>query len=281
MAGNAPISSNPLTGIRHFFQGIPIIFAPEVKKFVVIPLLINLVLFSAAIYLLATQYENLINWLTPDLPGWLPDFIAGLFEWFIGLLWVLFAAVALIIIFFGFTMIANIVGAPFNTYLAAAVEYKLTGVQPIDPRTSFFKIVIESLVGEIKKLIYFLIWMIPLLIISVIPIINVVSPFLWAIFSAWMLALQYSDYPLGNHGFSFSKIRYTLSNHKMLSLGFGGSATVATMIPVLNFLVMPVSVAGATIMAVESLNKNDKANSNQSPTSTLDQSAPLITRKNN
>ncbi|VAW95532.1 Sulfate transporter, CysZ-type, partial [hydrothermal vent metagenome] len=99
-------------------------------------------------------------------------------------------------------------------------------------------------------------WAIPLLIISFIPVINVISPVLWAIFSAWMLALQYTDYPLGNRGYTFSKIRYTLSEHKMLSLGFGGSATIATMIPVLNFLVMPVSVAGATIMAVKALNKD-------------------------
>lgn len=256
MASNASMS-NPLSGIRFFLQGVPMIFAPEIKKFVVIPLLINLVLFSGAIYLLATQYETLINWLTPDIPSWLPNFVTGLFEWFIGLLWVLFAAVALVIIFFGFTIIANIVGAPFNAYLSAAVEYKLTGIQPIDPRTSFFKIVIESIGGEIKKIIYFLFWIIPLLIISVIPVINVASPFLWAIFSAWMLALQYVDYPLGNRGFSFSKIRYTLSNYKMLSLGFGGSATVATMIPVLNFLVMPVSVAGATIMTVKSFNNGE------------------------
>jgi len=251
MAINNPISA-PLSGIRFFLQGISMIFAPEVKKFVVVPLIINLILFSGAIYLLATQYESLINWLTPDLPSWIPDFLSSVVEWFIGLLWMLFAAVALIIIFFGFTIIANIVGAPFNTYLSAAVEYKLTGVQPIDPRTSFIKIVIESIGGELNKLIYFIIWMIPLLIISVIPVINVISPFLWAIFSAWMLALQYTDYPLGNRGYSFSKIKYTLSTQRMLSLGFGGSATVATMIPILNFLVMPVSVAGATIMAVES-----------------------------
>ncbi len=251
------MASNPFSGIRFFFQGIPMIFSTDVKKYVVMPLLINIILFAGAIYFLTTQFETLIDWLTPDIPSWLPDFFNSVFEWFVGLLWMLFAAVALIIIFFGFTIIANIIGAPFNTYLAAAVEYKLTGVQPIDPRTSLVKITIESIGGEIKKLIYFLIWAIPLLIISFIPVINVVSPVLWAIFSAWMLALQYTDYPLGNRGYTFSKIRYTLSEHKMLSLGFGGSATLATMIPVLNFLVMPVSVAGATIMAVKVLNKDD------------------------
>jgi len=250
------MATNPISGLRYFLQGIPMIFANDVKKFVVMPLLINLVLFSGAIYLLATEYESLINWLTPDIPSWLPDFFNTFFEWLIGLLWILFAAVALIIIFFGFTIIANIVGAPFNAYLSAAVEYKLTGNQPIDPRTSFLKIVIESLAGEIQKILYLLVWVIPLLIISFVPFINVLSPILWAVFSAWMLALQYTDYPLGNRGYTFAKIRYTMSNNKMLSLGFGGGATVATMIPILNFLVMPVSVAGATIMAVESLKEN-------------------------
>ncbi len=261
-----PRYSNPVSGVRYFLQGIPMIFSSEVKKYVVLPLLINIVLFAGAIYLLSTQYETLINWLTPEMPSWMPNFIHQIFEWFIGLLWMLFAAVALIIIFFAFTIVANIIGAPFNTYLAAAVEYKLTGVQPIDPRTSLIKITIESIGGEIKKIIYFLVWMIPLLIISIIPVVNIISPILWALFSAWMLTLQYIDYPLGNRGYSFSKIRYTLSEHKVLSLGFGGSATVATMIPLLNFLVMPVSVAGATIMAVESLNKDDSPQNKTDPT---------------
>ena len=267
------MSRNPVSGIGYFFKGLPMIFSDDIKKFVVIPFIINILLFAGAIYLLASQYESLINGLTPEAPGWLPDFLSGLFEWFIGLLWLLFAAVALIIIFFGFTMVANIVGAPFNTYLAAAVEYKLTGNQPIDPRTSFIKIVIESIGSELQKILYFVIWAIPLLIISFIPVINVVSPVLWALFSTWMLTLQYADYPLGNRGYNFSKIRYTLSKYKMLSLGFGGSATVATMIPVVNFLVMPVAVAGATIMVVKEVN-NDVAQSD-SETSTQ---SPLIER---
>lgn len=269
------MATNPISGIRYFFQGIPMIFQSDIKKFVFIPLIINIVLFTGAIYLLATQYESLINWLTPDTPSWFPDFMTAIFEWFIGLLWLLFAAVALIIIFFGFTVIANIIGAPFNAYLSSAVEYKLTGKQPIDPRSSFLKIAIESIGGEIRKLAYLIVWALPLIIISFIPVINFISPVLWAAFSAWMLALQYADYPLGNRGYNFLKIRDTISNNKLLSLGFGGTATVATMIPVLNFLVMPVSVAGATIMSVECFNDEDQtANINNSG----NKQDPLIVR---
>ena len=253
------MATNPLSGAKFFLAGIPIIFKPNIKKFVVIPLIINFVLFSLGIYLLATQYENLIAWLTPDLPSWVPDFINDIFDWFIGLLWVLFAAIALMIIFFGFTVLANIVAAPFNAYLSSAVEHELTGKHPIDPRTGFFKIAVETIGGEIKKLSYFFVWLIPVLIISVVPVVNVISPFVWALFSAWMLSLQYIDYPLANRGYSFAKIRYEGSQHKLLTLGFGGTATMATMIPILNFLVMPVSVAGATILTVKSMGDGNSA----------------------
>ncbi len=270
------MATNPVSGIRYFFKGIPMIFSEDVRKYVVIPLIINLILFSAAIYLLVTQYGNLISWLTPDIPDWMPDFVSRILEWFIGLLWFLFAAVVLIILFFGFTIIANIVGAPFNAFLSSAVEYKLTGKRPIDPRTSLIKITFESIGGELAKLVYLVIWAIPLTIISFIPVINAISPILWAFFSAWMLALQYVDYPLGNRGYSFSKIRYSLSNKKLLALGFGGSATVATMIPIANFLVMPVSVAGATIMAVESFADGD--DSATADKTMKDNQQPLIER---
>jgi CysZ protein len=39
----------------------------------------------------------------------------------------------------------------------------------------------------------------------------------------------------------------------MLSLGFGGAVMLATLIPLFNFLVMPVSVAAATALRVEQI----------------------------
>ena len=39
----------------------------------------------------------------------------------------------------------------------------------------------------------------------------------------------------------------------MLSLGFGGAVMLATLIPLFNFLVMPVAVAGATALRVEQI----------------------------
>jgi len=94
-------------------------------------------------------------------------------------------------------------------------------------------------------------WSLPFLLLFLIPVINIIAPFVWLIFSAWMLTIEYADYPMGNHGLRSDEQKYRLSEKRLLSLGFGGAVTVATMIPVFNFLVMPAAVAGATAMWVK------------------------------
>ena len=66
-----------------------------------------------------------------------------------------------------------------------------------------------------------------------------------------MLALEYLDYPMGNHGLLFPEQRRRARERRLLVLGFGAAISGLTMIPVINFLVMPLAVAGATALWVE------------------------------
>jgi CysZ protein len=207
-------------------------------------LIINIVIFAGLIWLLASQFDAMVNWLMPTLPDWL--------SWLEGILWFLFVVTTGIAVFFSFSILANLVGSPFNSFLSAAVEKHLTGRSPIS-EVSFMEETVKALSGEIKKLLLFAVIAIGLLIVSLIPVINLAAPVLWIIFSAWMLSIEYLDYPLGNQGKSFPEIRRTIQQKRFLTLGFGGMVMLATLIPVLNFLVMPVAVAGATALRVEQL----------------------------
>ena len=237
--------SNPITGAGYFFRGLSLIGKPGVRRFVIIPLLINTLIFAGLIWLLASHFGSFIDWLTPTLPEWL--------LWLTWLLWLVFGLMAFIVLFFGFSLLANLVGAPFNSYLAAAVEKHLTGQPVPDSGKSLGQDIVDGILGELKKILYYLMWAIPLLIIGFIPGINLLSPVLWAVFGAWMLSLEYTDYPLGNYGLTFPAIRQKIREQRMLSLGYGGAVMLATLIPLFNFLVMPVAVAGATAMRVEQI----------------------------
>lgn len=237
--------SNPFAGAGYLFRGLGLINQPGVKRHVIIPLIINIVIFAGLIWLLASQFEVLVEWLMPTLPDWL--------SWLEGILWFLFVITTGIAVFFSFSILANLVGSPFNSFLSAAVEKHLTGSSPIS-EVSFMEETVKALSGEIKKLLLFAVIAIALLIVSLIPVINLASPVLWIIFSAWMLSIEYLDYPLGNQGKSFPEIRRTIQQKRFLTLGFGGMVMLATLIPVFNFLVMPVAVAGATALRIEQFN---------------------------
>lgn len=224
--------------------GFKLIFSSGLRRFVIVPLFINISLFSIAIYYFSQQIDI---WVQQLLPSWLSflEFI----------LWPLFAITIFLIVFYSFTLLANLIAAPFNSLLAARVEAKLSS-QPVEDISSdaFWKIAVRSISAELVKTVYFLKWLIPLLLLTIIPVINVVAPFAWFIFAAWSFALEYTDYSLGNRGQLFKDVREYNRKHRMRALGFGSVVFVMTSIPFINFLAMPVAVCGATRLTTH-LNK--------------------------
>jgi CysZ protein len=123
----------------------------------------------------------------------------------------------------------------------------LTGKKPEDINTDdFIKLIGRTVKSEIQKILYAIKWVIPLLIITIIPVINLVAPFLWILFAAWFFALQYNDYPLANRGHFFDEVKTYSRKNRMRSLGLGTAVFLLTSIPGVNFFAMPVAVAGAT-----------------------------------
>ncbi|MEE8118915.1 MAG: sulfate transporter CysZ [Gammaproteobacteria bacterium] len=240
-------------GINHFLAGFALVRQPGLRRYVLIPLLVNLVIFVLAVWLAADHFAGLMEALTARLPDWL--------DWVAWLLWVLLAMLLLIVIFYGFTLVANIIGAPFNSLLAARVEERLTGQKPGGTTSlGFLADAWQDLISEALKLRYFLglVAVGAVVSLAMLPfgITAPLLPILWFLISAWSLALEYSDYPLSNRGIRFSEQRLQARTRRSLMLGFGTAATIATMIPLVNFTVMPVAVAGATRMWVMNRESN-------------------------
>lgn len=232
-----------MLGARCMLRGFRFLTLPGVRRYVLIPLVINTVLFVGALVWAAQRFAHWLGWLDQLLPHWL--------AWITLLLWPVFAATVALLLFYSFTLVANLLGAPFNSFLSANVEIRLTGRKPESGRTLWQEIVV-SLRDELRRLIYIL-WRSLLvgvlaLMLLFVPLVNSVVPFLWFFFTAWMLAAQYSDYPLANRGLEFARQKEILGTQKARLLGFGSAATLCTLVPVLNFVVMPAAVAGATLL---------------------------------
>lgn len=236
--------NSPAAGFGYAFQGLRLISRPGLRRYVVIPFLVNVVVFTLLIWLGVDQFEILLDHYLPQ-EGWL-----SYFRW---LLWPLFAVALLLVIFYSFTLIANLLAAPFNDMLAAKVEAMLSGSPPDEGPGGIMAAVGPAVRSELQKIAYFLPRALPLLVLFIVPGINAVAPFIWALFSAWSLALEYTEYPFGNNGFIFARQRRLMKARRLTSLGFGGGVMLMMLIPGLNFLAMPSAVAGATALWVERL----------------------------
>jgi CysZ protein len=157
-----------------------------------------------------------------------------------------------LMVFFTFTTLANIIAAPFNGFLSEKVEVVVRGEDPSPPfRWSELVAMVPRTLGrEMRKLGYFLPRAIGLFILSFIPVVNIIAAPLWILFGIWMMCVQYIDYPADNNKLGWNEMLAWLREKRWQSLGFGGSVYLVLLIPGLNVVMMPAAVAGATLFWV-------------------------------
>lgn len=214
------------------------IFKPGLKRYVILPLLISACLLSLFGWIAFEQFDVFMDRLLPQDSWW---------QWLSWLLWPVFALTFLVIVFYGFTIVANLVAAPFNSKLAEAVAARLDENIELPPSDPFFKDIAKSIGSEIRKLTYYLLRAIPLLLLVLFPLTSAVASVIWLLFSIWFLSLEYIAYPMENQKILFSDQRRALRKKPISSLSFGGGVTLMLLIPVINLAAMPAAVAGATI----------------------------------
>ncbi len=129
-------------GASYVIKGFGLLKLEGVKRYVVIPTLINIILFAGAIWYGTEQFDSLLD---QYLPSWL--------EWLEFVLWPLFVIASLLIVFFAFTLVANIFGAPFNGVLAEKIEAQLSQ-QKLSYDEGYLKLLRGARIGianEFKK----------------------------------------------------------------------------------------------------------------------------------
>jgi CysZ protein len=243
------MKGNPILGFGYLIKGLGLITQPGLRLFVIVPLLINITIFSLFVWFSVQQFSGWINGIIEWLPDWL-SFIASAVEW---LLWPLLVFTLGIVVTYTFSILANLIASPFNALLAEKVEERLTG-QPVYGYETLGKALLgipKGIARELLKILYYLPRLLVVLILSLI--IAPAAPLLWFLLGAWMLAIQYGDYPMDNHLIGFKQVITNLKAQRMTSLGFGSGVMLGTMIPIVNFIIMPVAVCGATVYWVEQM----------------------------
>jgi CysZ protein len=223
-----------------------------------LPALIALVVISVGLTLTFGYLTDLSRFLISLLPEWL-DFLGMLLTPLLYLLGLLIGAWLL-------GLLAVVAASPFLGDLSIEVErLKYPDAAPRPPE--FWRGVRRALKREARKLGYHLPRLVGVFIITLIPLVNALAPFIWFLFGAWTMAVQFADYPAENRGLPFAATLARLRSNRGVALGFGGCATLALAIPFLNFLLIPVAVVGGTLLwhRLQDAPAGESADSNPPP----------------
>lgn len=238
---------NALHGAGYVIRGARLLLHPRLRVFVLVPLVVNIIIFG-----------SLLGWGYAWLSATLDQTLASLPEWLHFLRWIIWPLLVIaisLITGYLFTAVALIIASPFNTLLAEKTEELVTGepVAGLEGLLGALVSVPRGVFREIAKLLYYLPMALFVLLISVIPALNAVAPLLWLLLGAWMMSIQFVDYPMDNHQRSFAEVKAAVRSRRLSSMGFGGLVALCTGIPVVNFVVVPAAVVGATLLWVEEL----------------------------
>lgn len=246
MTAKPSMLSTPIASPAVIFEGLKLLGHTDIRWLVIIPTLLNLILFSAATWLAAAWVSDWLNWLIASVPDWL--------EWLAWIIWLMFVLLALVIYSFTFTVFANLIGSPFYGIIAERVIALERGLTDKTPTST--KALLATAWGSFRRELQIIAYMLPrtlgiallTVMISFVPIINILAPLIAASWAAWSLALQYMDYPGDSDELSFTQVRQRAGKQRLLSLSFGLSALVAAAIPLVNLLLLPATVVGGTLL---------------------------------
>ena len=217
---------------------------PKLWILVMIPLIINLVIFI-----------SLISWGFSEFAQTLEGWLEGNQAWYwTALRWtarIFFWLVILVVVYFIFTPVSLLIAAPFNDFLAERVE-RAFGFQIEDNRFFLKALLVEaaySIYSTAKTLLLFSVVFLMLLPLNFVPvggsIAYAAAAFLWAM---WCSALEFTSYAADRRHIRFRDRWQLLRHHAAAALGFGLVTVLLLMIPFLNILIVPVSAVGGTML---------------------------------
>lgn len=243
------MKGNVVDGVGYLVEGAKMLSHPALRLFVIVPLTVNILIFG-----------TLIGWGLSHLTEFMDSWLSGIPEWLSFIEWILWPLIGItfsLISGYLFTAVALIIASPFNGLLAEKAEELITGKPVSGPEglANALMMVPRGIVRELAKLLYYVPMAAFVLLVTFIPGINAIAPILWFLLGAWMMSIQFVDYPMDNHQLTFGDVKEAVRSRRLSSMGFGGVVALCTGIPIVNFFVVPAAVVGATLLWCKELDR--------------------------
>ncbi|MBO8188326.1 EI24 domain-containing protein [Streptomyces spirodelae] len=213
--------------------------------FGLLPALITLVLYAAALTALGFWADDIATWATPFADDWGTTGRALTRGVFAVMLWLGVLMLAVVT----FAAVALLIGDPFYEKLSEQVEESEGELPEGMVEESLLRGLWTSLRDSLYVLLRTLLFTIPLFFLGFVPFIGqTVVPVVGICVSGFFLTLELASVGLQRRGVPVRERLAMLRRRKALALGFGAPLVLAFLVPLLAVPLMPGAVAGATLL---------------------------------
>ncbi|MEV4441479.1 EI24 domain-containing protein [Streptomyces sp. NPDC049577] len=210
-----------------------------------LPGLVTLVGYVAALAALGLWADDVIDWATPFADGWGSPWAALLRT----TLTVLFFAGGLLLAVVSFTAVTLLVGQPFYEELSARVDRAVSGHAPESGLPLWRELWISAR-ESLAVLVRVVLWGLLVFALGFLPVVGqTVVPALGFCVTGFFLTEELTAVALQRRTVPLRTRLTLLRSRPLLTLGFGVPLTLLFLIPLVAVFVMPGAVAGATLLA--------------------------------
>ncbi|MFH8896447.1 EI24 domain-containing protein [Streptomyces coeruleorubidus] len=219
--------------------------------FGLLPGLITLLLYAAALVALAMWGEDAVTWATPFADDWSSPWL-GLFR---GFLTAVLFALALLLSVVTFTAVTLLIGQPFYENLSEKVDRDVSpdGHAPESGLPLWRELWISAR-DSLRIVLRAALWGVLLFACGFIPVVGQTAvPVIGFFVTGFFLTEELTAVALQRRSVELRTRLGLLRSRKTLVWGFGTPLAVAFLVPFVAVFLMPGAVAGATLMARELL----------------------------
>ncbi|MEU6065934.1 EI24 domain-containing protein [Streptomyces sp. NPDC047082] len=229
--------------------------------FGLVPGLITLVLYAAALVALAVWGEDVVGWATPFADDWSSPW-QGLFR---GFLTAVLFALGLLMAVLTFTALTLLIGQPFYENLSQKVDRDVSpdGTAPESGLPLWRELWISAR-DSLRILIRAAVWGVLLFALGFLPFVGQTAvPVLGFLVTGFFLTEELAAVALQRRGVELRARLTLLRSRKTLVWGFGTPLGLAFLVPFVAVFLMPGAVAGATLLARDLLGEETDEDADQ------------------
>ena len=235
---------NIFKGINAYASALGLISTLGLWKCFAVPVLISFITASLIGLSAWSWSDNIAN--TIDLL-WLWEWGA---DWFHGFAEILGGILIIVLGLIIYKHVVMALSAPFMSPVSTAIEHHFLGDKHIHRNTSNTSQLWRGIRINVRNLTMEIFITIPLLILSLVPVLNVITTVLLFLVQAYYAGFGNMDYTLERH-YGYKESVGFVKRHKGVAIGNGIIFTIMLFIPVIGVLmVLPLSVTAATSQTI-------------------------------